>query len=288
MSYWDDIEDPCTISGPRAYLSEEGEGRSSSFREPWLAAFLVAAVAHAFLAGVLFRWHMEFSVPPGPGRPLFVRICEIGHQSGPQSTPQVLPRTEARPQETPARARVRQRTSPSRPRPAPVAKRDANPVAPALPSTPQKIDPDPSEGPKTDPFPADQAPSAGGLTGHAETAPDPAVSGSGGAARSDDVLPVEGGFEERVVDTPPVAVHRPAPHYPLAARRRNLTGEVRVRFLVDESGHVQSVRIVEGSPSGVFDEAVRDVVPRWQFRPGRFRGRSVPVWCETSVVFRLE
>jgi len=287
MSYWDDIEDPCIISGPRAYLSEEGEGRAASFREPWLAAFLVAVVAHAFLAGVLFRWHMEFSVPPGSGRPLFVRICEIGRPSGPQSTPRVLPHTEARPEETPARVRVTPRTSPSRPRPLPVAKRDVNPVAPAFPSTPQKIDPDPLEGPKTDPVSADKAHSTGGLTGHAESTPDPAVSGSGGAAGSD-VLPVEGGFEERVVDTPPVAVHRPAPSYPLAARRRNLTGEVRVRFLVDESGHVQSVRIVEGSPSGVFDEAVRDVVPRWQFRPGRFHGRSVPVWCETSVVFRLE
>ncbi len=271
-------------------MSEKGEGRAASFREPWLAAFLVAVVAHAFLAGVLFRWHMEFSVPPGQGRPIFVRICEIGRPPGAQPAPQVLPHTEARPKETPPSARVKPRTTPSTPRPMPVVKKDVNSVAPPLPSTPKKkkIAPDPLEGPKTDPVPADKAPSTGGLTGHAESTPDPVASGSGGAAGSDVLPVVEGGFEERVVDVPPVAIHRPAPRYPLAARRRNLTGEVRVRFLVDESGHVKSVRIVDSSPSGVFDEAVRDAVSRWQFRPGRFQGRAVPVWCETSVVFRLE
>lgn len=52
--------------------------------------------------------------------------------------------------------------------------------------------------------------------------------------------------------------------------------EVRVEFVVDESGAVRDVKAIK-STSAVFSEATKHFANRWQFRPGRKDDRPVRV-----------
>jgi protein TonB len=90
------------------------------------------------------------------------------------------------------------------------------------------------------------------------------------------------------VDTVPAVVGQTRPAYPYRARRRNIEGWVRIRFLVDQRGRVNDLNVLESSPEGVFEGAVRDAVLRWRFRPGIRAGRSVDVWVETTIQFELD
>jgi protein TonB len=90
------------------------------------------------------------------------------------------------------------------------------------------------------------------------------------------------------VDRAPVVTSRVPPTYPYRARRRGIEGAVTVRFLVDRRGEVQGLTIVDSRPPGVFDQAVRDTVTRWRFRPGLKDGEAVETWVQTTIRFRLE
>lgn len=90
------------------------------------------------------------------------------------------------------------------------------------------------------------------------------------------------------VDTVPSVVGQPRPDYPYRARRRNIEGWVKVRFLVDRDGRVHDLTILSSSPMDVFDAAVRQAVPRWRFKPGNRSGRPVDVWVETTIRFKLD
>lgn len=90
------------------------------------------------------------------------------------------------------------------------------------------------------------------------------------------------------VDTVPSVVGQPRPDYPYRARRRNIEGWVKVRFLVDRDGRVHELTILSSSPRDVFDAAVKEAVPRWRFKPGIRSGRPVDVWVETTIQFKLD
>jgi protein TonB len=49
-------------------------------------------------------------------------------------------------------------------------------------------------------------------------------------------------------------------HYPLAARRRGLTGTVELEVLIDKGGAVRGVEVVTSSSHGALDEAAMDAV----------------------------
>lgn len=62
-------------------------------------------------------------------------------------------------------------------------------------------------------------------------------------------------------------VHNPAPLYPAKARRRNITGWVRVAFTITEEGRVDNVTVVSADPEGFFEQATIRAVRQWQFQP---------------------
>lgn len=95
-------------------------------------------------------------------------------------------------------------------------------------------------------------------------------------------------FEAEDLDRAPQSVVRTPPRYPFRARQRGLVGEVTVRFLVDVDGSVSRLTILSATPEGVFEEAVREAVPRWRFEPGTLEGEAVASWVVTSVVFDLD
>jgi protein TonB len=89
------------------------------------------------------------------------------------------------------------------------------------------------------------------------------------------------------VDQGPQIVASAPPEYPYAARSRNQSGTVTVRFLVAEDGSVTEARVLAADPPGVFDASVLRAVRSWRFTPGRLGGRAVSTWVELPVRFDL-
>ncbi len=75
--------------------------------------------------------------------------------------------------------------------------------------------------------------------------------------------------------------------YPEAARRDGLEANVRVELLVDETGAVREVRVVEGGGAG-FDAAVQQLARMLSFTPGTRAGRPVAVRYAWTFKFRLD
>jgi protein TonB len=78
-----------------------------------------------------------------------------------------------------------------------------------------------------------------------------------------------------------------APTYPAEARRRDLTGEVVIEFVVDETGAVLAPRIVSSSDR-IFEEPTLRALTRWRFEPGRRDGRIVRFRMMLPVKFTLD
>lgn len=74
--------------------------------------------------------------------------------------------------------------------------------------------------------------------------------------------------------------------YPELARRAGIEGRVSVRFIVDEQGNVVDPEIIVGAGAGL-DEAALNAIQQVSFRPGRQRGRPVPVRFTIQIRFEL-
>jgi protein TonB len=75
--------------------------------------------------------------------------------------------------------------------------------------------------------------------------------------------------------------------YPYQARRRNISGRVVVKFLVDSQGNVGNISVLEAKPKGIFEENAIAAIERWQFRPGYYRGEAVKTWVTVPITFEL-
>ncbi|QCQ22579.1 energy transducer TonB [Desulfoglaeba alkanexedens] len=95
-------------------------------------------------------------------------------------------------------------------------------------------------------------------------------------------------WDQGEVDQVPVPVSQVKPLYPYRARRLQLDGKVRVRFLVKEDGQVSGLEIVESVPPGVFDDSVRSALAKWRFSPGKVNGKPVCTRVATTIEFKFE
>ncbi len=95
-------------------------------------------------------------------------------------------------------------------------------------------------------------------------------------------------FSEGDLDAPLTVLLRIPPVYPLRARRLGIEGWVKVFFLVDKSGHVERIKILDAEPEGVFEQSVRQCVSKWRFKPGTIEGVAVKARMETTIQFKLE
>jgi len=73
--------------------------------------------------------------------------------------------------------------------------------------------------------------------------------------------------------------------YPEPERSMGIEGTVFLQFVVDETGQVTDVTVLRGVSRNLDEEAVRAVeqMPRW--KPGKQRGRPVPVYYTVDVKF---
>jgi len=81
----------------------------------------------------------------------------------------------------------------------------------------------------------------------------------------------------RIVDVPPIY-----PPIAIAARKE---GVVILEALLDENGHVNSVKVVRSEP--LLDDAAVQAVRRWRYTPTLLNGVPVPVLMTVTVRFSL-
>ena len=101
-------------------------------------------------------------------------------------------------------------------------------------------------------------------------------------------LSVKPFYEAGELDHPPSPIVKMPPVYPYKAKRLEIEGYVKIKFLVDEEGTVSRVSILDSSPKGVFEDSVLQTLPSWKFSPGRILGESVPSWVVTTIRFELK
>jgi TonB family protein len=86
------------------------------------------------------------------------------------------------------------------------------------------------------------------------------------------------------VDEPATVIHPyPQPAYPEAFRQRPISGSVKVRFVIDSTGEIdtRTVHVIQ-STDPEFTRAVENVLPSFRFRPARIAGRAVR-WVTTQA-----
>jgi len=90
-----------------------------------------------------------------------------------------------------------------------------------------------------------------------------------------------------VVAEAPRPIAQLAPRYPAALRESGVEGRVVATFVVDAEGRA---RDVEAQAShAAFAQAVREVLPRWRFRPARdAAGQAVAASVRQVFRFRME
>lgn len=75
--------------------------------------------------------------------------------------------------------------------------------------------------------------------------------------------------------------------YPEIAKKAGVEGRVFVQFVVDTNGNVVDPVVVRGIGAGCDEEAVR-AVSQAKFKPGRQRGKAVPVKMSLPITFKLK
>jgi len=78
------------------------------------------------------------------------------------------------------------------------------------------------------------------------------------------------------------------PIYPSRARMMGTQGHVTVRLVVNEAGEVTKITILQSTPKGVFDNAVKRAVKRWKFRPKTVDGKAVIQNGVLTINFSLD
>lgn len=76
-----------------------------------------------------------------------------------------------------------------------------------------------------------------------------------------------------------------APEYPPAARQLKIQGVVEIEAVIGESGSVEHVKAVSGSP--VLTKAASDALMKWKFKPFAEDGKPVKAVVTMSFTFSL-
>ena len=79
----------------------------------------------------------------------------------------------------------------------------------------------------------------------------------------------------------------PRPDYPLAARRRQEQGIVRLRVQLSAQGSVVKIEIKQSSGFRALDDAAVRAVRAWEFSPARIGAQAITSEVEVPVEFKL-
>jgi protein TonB len=88
-------------------------------------------------------------------------------------------------------------------------------------------------------------------------------------------------------DSDPVAENEVKIPYPEEAKRAGVEGTVRLRITVDFEGHVTEVKVLSGPGYGL-DEAAREALKRFKFKPAMKAGEAVSTTITYNYTFLLD
>jgi TonB family protein len=86
--------------------------------------------------------------------------------------------------------------------------------------------------------------------------------------------------------TSPQLLFKVEPEFSEEARQAKHQGVVVLSIIVDSSGNVRNVRVLQQLGLGL-DEKAMEAVSRWRFRPGLFDGKPVATEATVQVNFQL-
>lgn len=84
----------------------------------------------------------------------------------------------------------------------------------------------------------------------------------------------------------PVAIRTVAPVHPPELKKDFIGGEVVLECLVDATGEVGEIKVIEESHPG-FAAAAEEALRQWEFQPGTIDGQTAPVRIRVPFDFRL-
>ncbi|SNY51784.1 outer membrane transport energization protein TonB [Arsukibacterium tuosuense] len=77
------------------------------------------------------------------------------------------------------------------------------------------------------------------------------------------------------MDKTATPVVRVEPRFPVEALRDGISGWVKLRFSIDESGSVTDVEVLQAEPRGVFDREAARALRRWKYQPQVIDGKAI-------------
>jgi protein TonB len=77
------------------------------------------------------------------------------------------------------------------------------------------------------------------------------------------------------MDTTATPVVRVEPRFPVEALRDGISGWVKLRFSIDESGSVTDVEVLQAEPRGVFEREATRALRRWKYQPQVIDGNAI-------------
>lgn len=98
-------------------------------------------------------------------------------------------------------------------------------------------------------------------------------------------IQVERYYEVHELDAVPVPKQDIVPQYPAEALAARMTGMVQLEMYVDETGAIESVRVMRSTAPGVFDQAALDAFQHQAFVPGIKDGKPVRTRLKLVVNF---
>lgn len=103
-----------------------------------------------------------------------------------------------------------------------------------------------------------------------------------GAAWAAEPLLVEGDVQR------PEILYKEAPVYPDEARKSRLEGQVVVKTVINEQGHVQDPVVESSSGHDSLDQAALEAVSAWTFKPATLHGKPVAVYYRLTINFKAD
>ena len=103
-----------------------------------------------------------------------------------------------------------------------------------------------------------------------------------GAAWAAEPLKVEGDVQR------PEVLYKVSPEYPEDARKARLEGQVVLKTVINEQGHVQDPVVESSSGHEALDQAALDAVSAWTFKPATLHGKPVAVYYRLTINFRAD
>lgn len=93
-------------------------------------------------------------------------------------------------------------------------------------------------------------------------------------------------FDLASLDQKPVPTFQPKPVYPFELKRAGISGEVSLGFVVDDTGTVRNVYVIQSTNRELEEAAIQGVL-KWKFRPGKKNGAAAGARMSVVIPFVL-